>query len=167
MTLPTKKNSCTKWTDVASVNAMPETQPIHLTVPQVAAELGMTSDGVYKLIQRGKLAAERVSARKTRISPAALNEYTKRQQDAVLRFREATPVQDVGALRERFEAQTGRSPEAWLAAWKRDELEDTPENMHLLVRAAALRGGLNQAPISQPATHPWAVAAFGVHQLSE
>lgn len=146
---------------------MTEPQTTHLTVPQAAAQLGMTADGVYKLIQRGKLPAERASARKTMISQSALSEYMQHQQDAVQRFRQAAPVRDVSVLRERFQAQTGRSPEAWLTAWKRDELEDTPESMHLLVRAAALRGGVAAAPISQPATHPWAVAAFSTQQLPD
>lgn len=36
--------------------------------------------------------------------------------------------------------------------------------MHLLVRAAALCGGIKVAPISQPEKHPWAMAAFATHQ---
>ena len=46
---------------------MSRTQTVHLTVPQVAEQLGMTSDGVYKMMQRGKLAAGRVSERKARV----------------------------------------------------------------------------------------------------
>lgn len=33
----------------------------------------------------------------------------------------------------------GLAPADWLAAWKRDELEDTAENMGLLVRVAGIR----------------------------
>ena len=82
------------------------------------------------------------------------------------RFRAANPAQSLHVLRERFEAQTGRSPEAWLKAWKSEDLDDTPENMQVLVQAVALRGDGKSAPIVQPAAYPWAPAAFGSPQLS-
>jgi excisionase family DNA binding protein len=133
-----------------------------LTVPQVAERLGMTPDGVYKLIQRGKLDAVRVSARKTRVSETALERYIGRQQAAVERFRTSAPVGDPESLRERFVAETSRSPEDWLTAFKRDEIEDTPENMRLLVRAVALHRAGGHVPVSDPEAHPWAVAAFAM-----
>jgi excisionase family DNA binding protein len=145
---------------------MSEAQTIHLTVAQVAERLGMTPDGVYKLIQRGKLAADRVSERKTRVSQDALDQFVRTQQNAVRRFRAATPAQNLHELRERFEVQTGRSPESWLKAWKSEELDDTPESMQVLVRAIALRGNAKTAPIMQPAAYPWAAAAFGTPQLA-
>lgn len=46
-----------------------------LTVAEVADQLQMTPDGVYKLIQRGKLEAVRISERKTRIPESAFNRY--------------------------------------------------------------------------------------------
>jgi hypothetical protein len=121
----------------------------------------LTADGVYKLIQRGKLEAVRLSARKTTVTEAAVERYVERQQAAVDRFREQAPaVLDVDALREQFERETGRSPEDWMAAWKGGAVADTPENMGLLVRAAALRGGAGGAPIDRPSENPWAAAAF-------
>jgi excisionase family DNA binding protein len=139
---------------------MAQTQTTHLTVPQVAGRLGLTADGVYKLIQRGKLEAERLSARKTTVSEEALARYVERQQAAVDRFREQTPtVVDVGALREQFERETGRSPEDWMTTWKGGAVADTPENMGLLVRAAALRDGGDGAPVERPSENPWALPA--------
>lgn len=133
---------------------------IQLTIPQAAERLGMTPDGVYKLIQRGKLEATRVSARKTRIAGATLERYISAQQEAVRRFRDGMPPEEPAILRERFEVETGYAPEAWLTAWKREAIPDTPENMLLLVRAVALRGDAGAVPISRPEAHPWALAAF-------
>ncbi len=119
--------------------AQTRTQTVNLTVPQVGERLGMTPDGVYKLIQRGKLDAVRFSARKTRVSQEALDAYIAQHQATVQRFRDRTPTGDPRVLRERFLEQTGQTPEQWLAAWKRDEIADTAENGQLLVRAVALR----------------------------
>jgi excisionase family DNA binding protein len=139
---------------------MTQLHTAQLTIPQAAERLGMTPDGVYKLIQRGKLEVERVSARKTWVPEAALDRYIEAQQAAVRRFREDPPVDEVGVLRERFRAATGYAPEEWLTAWKRDEIDDTPENMRLLVRAAALRGAAGEAPSSPRDAHHWARAVL-------
>lgn len=121
--------------------AQTQTETLDLTVPQAAGRLGMTPDGVYKLIQRGKLDAVRLSARKTRVSQQALDAYIARHQATVAQFRDQTPTGDVRVPREQFLEQTGQTPEQWLAAWKRDEIADTAENGQLLVRAVALRAG--------------------------
>jgi hypothetical protein len=39
-------------------------------------------------------------------------------------------------------ALSGYSPEAWLLAWKHDELDDSRENMELMIEASALRAAL-------------------------
>jgi excisionase family DNA binding protein len=135
-------------------------QTAQMTITQVAARLDMTPDGVYKLIQRGKLEAVRVSARKTRVTPEALERFIAGQQAAVTRFQDAAPTAEPDELRRSFIEVTGRSPEHWLDAWKRDEIADTSPNMRLLVRAVALREHAGQAPIRQPEQHPWAQAAF-------
>lgn len=120
-----------------------------LTIPEVAARLQMTPDGVYKLIQRGKLKAIRISERKTRIPPAALAEYEAATQAWVDRYLEESAALAVDNPEESFTVATGRTPEAWLAAWKRDEIEDTAENMQLLAHAAALVS--NQSAAATPA----------------
>jgi excisionase family DNA binding protein len=53
-------------------------QSAYLTVPQVAAELDMSPDGVYKLIKRGRLPAIRRSERGLRVSRVALAAYLRR-----------------------------------------------------------------------------------------
>jgi excisionase family DNA binding protein len=121
-----------------------------LTVAEVAERLEMTADGVYKLIQRGKLDAVRLSARKTRVSAQSLEGYMHGSQAWVDRYLSAQPRIDVQTLRDMFTADAGMSPEDWLAAWKRDEVEDTAENMQRLARAAALVGNRDKAADPAP-----------------
>jgi excisionase family DNA binding protein len=110
-----------------------------LTVGEVADRLQMTPDGVYKLIQRGKLEAVKLSERKTRVPEDAFNRYYARLEAWADRYLAAIPRITAEQARTEFEAATGQTPEAWLTAWKRDELEDTPENMSLLIRVSAIR----------------------------
>ncbi len=132
----------------------------YLTVPDVAARLEMTTDGVYKLIQRGHLASVRLSARKLRVPAAALQTYLEREAIEVKALRGTDEASDSAKLRDEFITRTNSTPEAWLEAWKQDQLEDTPENMELLVRAVALRGAAANVPLSHPAVASWARAAF-------
>jgi len=57
-------------------------QTAYLTVPQVAAELDISTDGVYKLIKRGKLPAIRRSERGIRISRVAFDAYQRRLRNS-------------------------------------------------------------------------------------
>lgn len=114
----------------------------YLTVPEVARELRMSDDGVRKLIRKRKLKALRLSERKTMIPRAALAAYQRRiSGQAEVRF-QMPELGDPVELAQRFEQTTGYSPEAWLLAWKRDELEDSSENMELMVQASALLAAL-------------------------
>lgn len=115
-----------------------------LTVAETADRLEMTTDGVYKLIQRGKLDAVRLSARKTRVSAQSLDRYMNASQVWVDRYLSAQPRIDVQTLRDTFIAEAGMSPESWLTAWKRDQFDDTHENMIMLARAAALCGQISE-----------------------
>jgi excisionase family DNA binding protein len=118
---------------------MTNQEPEYLTVPEVAALLQMTPDGVYKLIQRGKLEGTRLSERKMRITRAALDRFNTDLQRRAEEYFGGVSSGTVESLTEAFVTETELDPVAWLAAWKRDELDDTPENMGLLVRAAAIR----------------------------
>jgi excisionase family DNA binding protein len=131
-----------------------------LTIPEAAARLQMTPDGVYKLVQRGKLKAVRLSARKTRISRHALERYINATQAWVDRYLDDAPVTDLNALRATFVATAGVSPEEWLTRWKRDEIADTPENMRMLVQAIALHGAELGLSLDHPDVAPWASAAL-------
>jgi excisionase family DNA binding protein len=118
----------------------------YLTVAEVAEALGMTTDGVYKLIRRDKLPALRLSERGIRVTRWALEAY----RDSLNGGGPDTSLpagridlEDVSAA---FEDETGMSPEEWVAAWKRDDVEDSAENNALLVQALALREQSAGAP---------------------
>jgi excisionase family DNA binding protein len=108
----------------------------YLTVNQVADQLGYkNAGGVYKLIQRKQLPALKLSPRKTVIARWALDAYKERHGLGDI------PIDtvDVEDARERFRVHTRRTPEEWVQAWKTGEIEDSGENMTLLVRAVSLR----------------------------
>ncbi len=105
----------------------------YLTVAEVAAELEMTRDGVYKLIQRGKLDGVRRSERGLRVPQDALAAYQRR-----LRGRPRLLTIEFGdAVRaaERFTADTGISAVGWVQRWKADEIENTVDNAILTIQA--------------------------------
>jgi excisionase family DNA binding protein len=114
-------------------------QSAYLTVAEVASELGISKDGVYKLIRRGKLPAIRRSERGLRISRLALDAYQRRLQDGGVRL---PPIEHRSAsldeLRVEFERETGLSPAEWEQRWKADQIEDSAENMALAIRALGL-----------------------------
>lgn len=132
----------------------------YLPVAEVASALGMSTGGVYKLIQRGKLPAVRLSERGTRVARWALDAYVDslngRGPDSTLRVDALDPER----LRAEFEAEAGSSPEAWIAAWKRDEIEDSAENTRRLVQALALREHHGKSLVT--AGEPWATAALSI-----
>ncbi len=111
----------------------------YLTVPEVAQCLGMTPDGAYKLIQKGKIEAVRLSERKLRVPVAACDRYTVELQRRINRDFANHKLASADVLRRDFIAEVGPTPEAWLAAWKRDEIEETVENLEILVRATVAR----------------------------
>jgi excisionase family DNA binding protein len=122
---------------------MDATSP-YLTVAEAAAELRMTPDGVRKLIKRRALRATKLSERKTLIARAALLAYQARLNGdgPELALTHADPEDLVSA----FIAETGMTPDEWLAAYKNDRFEDTAHNMALLVRAAGLVGAADASP---------------------
>lgn len=111
----------------------------YLTPAEVAGELGMSADGVRKLVRRGKLKAIRRSERQILISRAALEAYRRRiNGESPARF-ELPEIGDPTELRAQFAMATGQTPKAWLEAWKKDEIVDSAANMALMVHASALR----------------------------
>ncbi len=111
----------------------------YLRVAEVADDLGISTSGVYKLIQRGKLRAIRRSERGTLVPRIALDAYRRR-----LEHQPSAPpplaVEDVDlATRvQRFRDVTGSEPDGWIEAWKADRIEDTAENMRLLIQALGI-----------------------------
>ena len=110
-----------------------------LTIAEVAETLGITTDGVYKLIKRDKLPALRLSERGLRVTHWALEAYLESLNGGGPDVSLPDERLDVHQLSVAFAEQTGVSPQEWVAAWKRDEVEDTAENNALLVQALALR----------------------------
>jgi excisionase family DNA binding protein len=114
-------------------------QTAYLTISEVATELDISADGVYKLIKRGKLPAIRRSERGLRVSRVALDAYQRRVRG------DSTPIPEIRLidtgieeLRTRFEHETGLSPHEWERRWKAEEIEDSSENMQLAIRALGL-----------------------------
>jgi excisionase family DNA binding protein len=108
----------------------------YLTVSDVAAELHMTVDGVYKLVARGKLPAVRRSERGMRIPQADLAAYQRQlaERTRTVSIELTTTPRAVAA----FEAAAGVSPEEWQRRWKADQIEETVDNMILTIRALVL-----------------------------
>jgi excisionase family DNA binding protein len=124
-----------------------------LTIPQVAEELEMTRDGVYKLVRRGKLKAVRVSERRMYVSQPALDAYRRRLngEGPDTRRPESASASD---LRAAFERDTGRTPEQWVADWKANRIEDSAESMRRTVDALSLRELADTAERDRGSTGP-------------
>jgi excisionase family DNA binding protein len=128
-------------------------QSAYLTVPQVAAELEISTDGVYKLIKRGKLPAIRRSERGLRVSRVAFDSYQRRlchSETPVTPIPE--PHVDVDGLSAEFERETGLSPRTWEHRWKAEKIEDSAENMRLAIRALTLNLAERHKPASRQST---------------
>lgn len=132
-----------------------------LTVPEAAQRLGMTPDGAYKLIQRGKIDAVRLSERKLRVPTASFDRYVVELQRRIKRDFVNHSMASAEQLRQDFVADIGSTPEAWLAAWKRDEIEENIENLQILVRATNARAA---ALAELPAAEITVRSAASVHQ---
>jgi excisionase family DNA binding protein len=131
----------------------------YLTVAQVAAVLDISTDGVYKLIKRDKLPALRLSERGLRITRWALEAYRESLNGDGPDTSLPEDTFDPGEVRAAFEAETGMSPESWVAAWKHDEIADSAANNARLVQALALRE--HDGHGAAIGKERWAVAAFG------
>ena len=112
----------------------------YLTVKEAAAALGMSEDGVRKLIRRQKLRAIKRSERKTLIPSPAFNAYVRKLNgDAPQPLGMAVAE---GALPERvtaFMLQAGKEPRQWLNDWLSAEPgQDDAESMDLAVSVVGL-----------------------------
>jgi excisionase family DNA binding protein len=114
-------------------------QSAYMSIAEVAGELGITTSGVYKLIQRGKLPAIRRSERGLRVPRMALDAYKRRLQG----HEPVVPPTAISTAtleesRAAFERETGLSPVEWERRWKAEQIEDSAENMALAIRALGL-----------------------------
>lgn len=123
----------------------------YLTVPEVAEELDCTTRNVYKLINGGKLPALRRSERKTLVPAQALRAYQQRlngSSPSISTRRRRVSRDELQAIFD--ESAGGRSPQEFYEAFKRGEIDDTSENMTLLVQAVALGAGAAKAASADP-----------------
>jgi excisionase family DNA binding protein len=128
-------------------------QTAYLTIPQVAAELDITTDGVYKLIKRGKLPAIRLSERGMRVSRAAFDAYQRRLHNGKTPLVSTSgPNAEMNVLHTEFERDTGLSPHEWERRWKAEKIEDTAENMRLTIRALTLNLAEQPKPADRQST---------------
>ena len=128
-------------------------QTAYLTIPQVATELDITTDGVYKLIKRGKLPAIRLSERGMRVSRAAFDAYQRRLHNGKTPLVSTSgPNAEMNALHTEFERDTGLSPREWERRWKAEQIEDTAENMRLTIRALTLNLAGQHKPTDRQST---------------
>ena len=109
-----------------------------LTVQDVADRLEISPSGVHKLIQRDKLYAIKRSERNTVIPAPALDAYVARMNGTITSVPVPRSSTTNAEARDAFRADTGKSPEFWIADWKKDLIEDTPENMSLAIHAMAI-----------------------------
>ena len=128
-------------------------QNAYLTVPQVAAGFDISTDGVYKLIKRGKLAAIRRSERGMRVSRVALDAYQRRLRHGITpSVSPPEPNVEMNGLHAEFERDTGLTAREWERRWKAEEIEDSTENMRLTVRALTLQLAEQQKPAARQKT---------------
>jgi excisionase family DNA binding protein len=125
----------------------------YLTVPEVATELEMSPDGVYKLIKRGKLPAIRRSERGMRVSRAALEAYRRRlPHGQTPPASNPEPTLELDRAHAEFEHDTGLSAREWERRWRAEEIEDSAENMRLAIRALTLGLAERQRPPDRRST---------------
>lgn len=138
---------------------MTEVTP-YLTVKEAARELGMTDDGVRKLIRAGKLRAIKRSERKWLVPRPAFGAYQRRLNgDTVQPIGLQSAPGLLADRRAAFERDAGMSPEAWLDLQLADDnlVHDDAQSMGLTVSAHGLVSerraeGFTEVPV-RPSTY--------------
>jgi excisionase family DNA binding protein len=113
-------------------------QSAYMTVTEVADALEISTSGVYKLIDRGKLPAIRRSERGLRVSRLALDAYQRRLRGGAYVPSIQIASTTLEEARAEFEHETHLSPTEWEQRWKAEQIEDSAENMGLAIRALSL-----------------------------
>lgn len=126
---------------------------MYLRPVDVAGELGLTRSAVYKMLREDRLPKVRFG-KSVRIPAAAFQAWCRaREAGAWVPTREMGAPDDAAideprSLGQRcaaFRLETGYGVMDYLAAWKRDEIEDTPENSVVAMEAIALREAVRRA----------------------
>jgi excisionase family DNA binding protein len=130
------------------VGVMSRLDDHYIRVRDYAERFGFDESTVYKKIDRGEIEAIRIG-KSVRIPSSELERYLN--PTATLKELGAPEDGEPTGLADRvakFEEETGRSPKDYVAAWRTDEIEDTPENARLAIEALALRAALEQPSLT-------------------
>lgn len=111
-------------------------------IKDFADHFGVHPTTVYKQIERGELRAIRVGKKALRIP----SEEVERILASFAQPRDWP--EDLPARVAEFERRTGHPPEEYVAAWRRGEIDDTPENSREAIEALALREALAEAAVA-------------------
>lgn len=120
----------------------------YLRPADVAKRLALHRSQVYRMIKDGTLPHIRIG-RAVRVPAPAFEAYLRSLH--ALSNAEAIRAPALGEAVERsaaFEAATGRSPLAFIEAWKAGEIADTPEHAELAIDALALRAALQRRSLA-------------------
>ena len=108
----------------------------------------------------------KISERKTLVPEREFSRYYDDLQARADRYiaaqRRFTPAE----ARTEFEQLTGRTPEAWLESRKRDELEDSAENMDLYTRVVSIRSAEARAHATHQRLYRWRPARSAAGPVS-
>jgi excisionase family DNA binding protein len=137
----TNTNNKTYETSRSTIDVTMSQSP-YLTVKEASAELGISEDGVRKLIARQKLRAIKRSERNTLIPRPAFDAYLRKINGSSLtRPGRAQPVGDLSERLTAFELETGLMPADWLREWLAKDAADAVDDsmsMGLAVSACGL-----------------------------
>lgn len=115
---------------------MTELSDHYMRVRDYARRFSLDESTVYKMIERGEIKAIRIGKKTLRIPSSELERYLER---------EPAEPDGVAAVEERVEAfrtKSGTDPGSFVEAWRKGEIEDTPENAEVAIEALALRSAL-------------------------
>jgi excisionase family DNA binding protein len=123
----------------------------YLKVGDVAERLSLDESTVYKMVRERELPSVRLGKKAVRIPAAGLDAYLRRHEIAAASHdaseTEASEERLTALLyerAERFAAEVGCDPQAFSDAWRRHEIEDTPESADRAIEAFALATALDR-----------------------
>jgi excisionase family DNA binding protein len=115
---------------------MTELSDHYMRVRDYARKFSLDESTVYKMIERGEIKAIRIGKKTLRIPSSELERYLER---------EPAGGSEAASLVERIDAfrkANGKEPDSFVDAWRSGEIEDTPENAEVALKALALRTAL-------------------------
>lgn len=112
---------------------MTELSDHYMRVRDYARRFSLDESTVYKMIDRGEIKAIRIGKKTLRIPSSELERYLDREP-----LRDLDPA-DLDQRAEAFRKDHGKDPGSFVEAWRRGEIEDTPENAEVAIEALALR----------------------------